>query len=262
MKNIFDTHSHYTDERFSSCPGGAGALIREMMSDSVSRIVNVATNTRNALDVIAQAKLYDGMYAAVGVYPEDAKNEPGLAGTIQILRNLIEKKDENKIVAIGEIGLDYHYEGYDKEQQMQYFEAQMKLAEETGLPVIIHDREAHGDCFDMVLKYPKVRGVFHSYSGSAEMAKDLTRRGWYISFSGVVTFKNAVKVREAAAAVPLDRLLLETDAPYLAPVPHRGECNRSDYIKYSAEIIGELFGLNGEKILEITEQNANKFFSL
>lgn len=263
MRNIFDTHAHYTDDRFRDVPGGPDALLREMFDGDVSEIVNVSVNTRNSLDVVAQAKRFDGMYAAVGVYPEDASaEEGGLDGALSRLRALLDRREENKIVAVGEIGLDYHCENPDKPLQKAFFEAQLRLAEEYGLPVIVHDREAHGDCFDAVLAHPGVRGIFHSFSGSAEMAKELSRRGWYISFSGVITFKNAPRVREAAAAVPLDRLLLETDAPYLAPEPYRGRTNRSDYIAHSAEALGALFGRSGEEMREITRNNAKKLFSI
>jgi TatD DNase family protein len=161
--------------------------------------------------------------------------------------------------------LDYHWQQYgdipmDKEKQAYFFDAQMKLARELGLPVIIHDREAHGDCFETVLRYPQVKGVFHSYSGSAEMARELVKRGWYISFSGTLTFKNASRVREAAMSVPRDRLLIETDAPYLAPHPMRGRLNHSGLLLHSLDVLSELWGVNAEKAAEITFENAEKFF--
>ena len=151
--------------------------------------------------------------------------------------------------------------GWD-ETQRAYFEMQMRVAEMYGLPVVIHDREAHGDCFDMVCKYPKVRGVFHSYSGSAEMAADLIRRGWIVSFSGVVTFKNAERVRAVVKSVPMDKLLIETDCPYLAPHPHRGECNHSGLLAYTAAAIGELHGIDADKVGRITAENAAAFFGI
>ncbi|MGN1207527.1 MAG: TatD family hydrolase, partial [Eubacteriales bacterium] len=168
----------------------------------------------------------------------------------------------NKAVAVGEIGLDYHYEGYDKRLQEEYFSRQMALAEELGLPVVIHDREAHGDCFEMVCRYPRVTGVFHSYSGSAEMAKDLIRRGWYISFSGTVTFKNAPRVREVAASLPHERVLIETDAPYLAPHPYRGQCNHSGYVRYTCAALAEVWGLTPDETANITCENARRLFRL
>jgi TatD DNase family protein len=175
---------------------------------------------------------------------------------------LLENKAENKIVAIGEIGFDYHYEGHDKAKQARYFEEQMKLARELSIPVIIHDREAHGDCFDMILKYPEVKGVFHSYSGSPEMATELVKRGWYISFSGVLTFKNARKAVEVAESVPLDRVLIETDTPYLAPHPFRGQINHSGLVRYTAEKLAEIKGMSADEIADITFDNASNLFGI
>ncbi len=261
MPKIFDTHAHYTDSRFDEYPGKAAALIEEMPAAGVGNIINVAVDTQNSLDVIRQARSFENMYAAVGIHPTEAWHEEGgLDGAMSRLRSLLEGKEKNKIVAVGEIGLDYHYENTDKALQQSFFEAQLELAQSLDIPVIIHDRDAHGDCFETVLKYPKVRGVFHSYSGSAEMAKELIRRGWYISFSGVISFKNAPRVREVCSSVPLERLLCETDAPYLAPEPYRGKCNRSDYITYTAQAIGRVFGISCEEILRITEENAKKLF--
>ena len=167
-----------------------------------------------------------------------------------------------KIKAIGEIGLDYHYEDIPREIQLKAFRMQMQLAKELDMPVIIHDREAHGDTLAMIKQYPGVRGVFHSYSGSDEMAKELLRMGWYLSFGGPVTFKNAEKVRRAAAAVPLDRLLLETDCPYLTPHPHRGKINHSGYMHLTAEMQAELHGVAVEVIAQMTADNAKKLFNI
>ena len=165
-------------------------------------------------------------------------------------------------MALGEIGLDYHYPDTNKAHQAQMLELQLVLAERLAMPVIIHDREAHGDCFDAVCRHPAVSGVFHSYSGSAEMARDLVRRGWYISFSGVVTFKNAPKVREAVAAVPLDRMLIETDAPYLAPHPHRGTRNHSGYLAHTAAAVAQVKGVEVDEVRRITKENAVRLFGL
>ena len=167
-----------------------------------------------------------------------------------------------KAVALGEIGLDYHYEDVPPEIQMVYFEKQMALAEKLNIPVIIHDRDAHGDCLEMVKRFPNVKGVFHSFSGSAEMALELVKLGWYISFSGTVTFKNAKKPKEACVAIPSDRLLIETDAPYLAPTPHRGELNRSSYVQLTAEEIARLRGVSVEEIERITTENAKRLFRI
>ena len=266
---IFDTHAHYFDKRFASeAQGGAAAILHAIMPDPVHRIVNVATNCENAALAIAQAAEYEGMYAAIGIHPEDCHYATDPDATLDHLRSLLgtrESRARDKIVALGEIGLDYHWQDYggipmDKAKQAYFFDAQMELAEQLDLPVVIHDREAHGDCFETVLRHPAVRGVFHSYSGSAEMARELVRRGWYLSFSGTLTFKNASRVREAALAVPQDRLLIETDAPYLAPHPMRGSLNHSGLLIHTLQTLAELWAVTPEQAAEITDQNAESFF--
>ncbi len=264
MSGIFDTHAHYTDKRFENeFEGGASALLSAVFANGVEKIINVGTNTANSFEVIKMASGYDGMYAAVGIHPSDVDEEESLEDAMAKLRALLDKREEYKIVALGEIGLDYHWRQDNKEKQAEYLEAQLLLAEEYDIPVIIHDREAHGDIFEaVVLRHPKVRGVFHCYSGSAEMAKDLVRRGWYISFTGVITYKNAPIVQASAKAVPLDRMLVETDAPYLAPIPYRSKINRSDYIEYTIRKISELLGVTEEEIRTRTNENACKLFSI
>lgn len=266
---IFDTHAHYFDRRFENeAEGGADAILSRIMPDPVYRVINVGTNCQNAHLAIAQAARYEGMYAAVGIHPEDCHYITDENAALDELRAILgdrESRKRNKLVALGEIGLDYHYENYgeipmDKAKQARFFEAQMELARELDLPVIIHDREAHGDCFETVLRHPEVRGVFHSYSGSADMARELVRRGWYISFSGTLTFKNANRVREAASAVPRDRLLIETDAPYLAPHPHRGKLNHSGLLIHTLDTLAEIWSCTPEEAAEITAQNAEKLF--
>lgn len=261
---LFDTHAHYYDEWFSD---EADTILRdEVFGGKVGRVVNVGTNNKNNLICIESTHTYDGMYAAVGIHPEDVRYIEGNAESeIAELERIILREQSGgngKIVAIGEIGYDFHYDGYDKEKQEKYFELQMQLAEKLGLPVVIHDREAHGPSFDMVLKYPKVRGIFHSYSGSAEMARELVKRGWYISFSGVLTFKNAERVREVAASVPLDRILVETDAPYLAPHPYRGKRNHSGLMEYTVAALADLKGISFDEAAEITYNNACEVFGL
>lgn len=265
MNRLFDSHAHYYDARFESVEGGAHALLTTLLSTDVGGIVNVGTDLENSRAVIESAARYAGMYAAIGIHPSDGqayRDIPAAIGELKALLGDAESRKKQKIVALGEIGLDYHYEDTDKPHQMAFFEAQLSLAEALDIPVIIHDREAHGDCFDAVCRYPNVRGVFHSYSGSAEMARDLVRRGWHISFSGVVTFKNAPKVREAVAAVPLDRILIETDAPYLAPVPHRGQMNHSGLMRYTAAAIAEVKGITVEEVIQKTAENAKKLFEI
>ena len=263
MSGIFDTHAHYCDKRFENeFEGGASALLSAVFANDVDKIINVGTNTANSVEAIEMAAKYEGMYAAAGIHPSDVDEEISLDDAIAKLRALLDKREEYKIVALGEIGLDYHWRQDNKEKQAEFFEAQLLLAEEYDIPVIIHDREAHGDTFDAVLRHPKVRGVFHCYSGSPEMAKDLVRRGWYISFTGVITYKNAPVVKASAQAVPLDRILVETDAPYLAPIPYRSKINRSDYIEYTIRTIAELHGLSEEEIRDRTHANACKLFSI
>lgn len=261
---LFDSHAHYFDARFE---GQADALLeRDILGAGVAGVVNVGTNPDNALICIEQARRHPRMVAAVGIHPEDCKaltgNVEQEVGRIRALLDTPEKRRENKIVALGEIGLDYHWEPLEESLQKEYFEAQLALAAELELPVIIHDREAHGDCFETVLRYPTVRGVFHSYSGSAEMAKELTRRGWYISFSGVVTFKNARKVREVAEVVPEERLLIETDCPYLAPEPYRGRMNHTGMMVHTAAALAQIRDKSYEEIVRLTAQNAANLFNL
>ncbi len=263
---LFDSHAHYFDAKFD---GREDEILRtEVFGKDVGRVINVGTNpVTNAL-CVAQAAKYDGMYAAVGIHPEDCQMmTESAADAVSELEKFIgttETRKRSGIVALGEIGLDYHVNGGnpDRLRQMEFFSLQLELAEKTGLPVIIHDREAHGDCFETVLKHPGVRGVFHSYSGSAEMARELTKRGWYISFSGVVTFKNASRIRETAATVSQEYLLVETDCPYLAPHPHRGEINHSGLMKYTVETLAAVRETTPEAIAEITRKNASELFGI
>ena len=267
-EKIFDTHAHYNDAKFTSLDGGADALLSsEEMKDTVCGIVNVATYSKTSVDIIEQAKKYDFMYAAVGVHPTEIQKyelfdvDAELA-KIESLIDTPQKRKENKIVAIGEIGYDFYWQPYSKELQTEYFERQLALAEKYDLPVSIHDREAHGDTFEMLIKHKNVRGVIHSCSMSAEMACELARRGWYISFSGTVSFKNAPRVKEACAAVPLDKILVETDAPYLAPHPHRGKMSDSILMRHTVEAIAEIKGISFDEAAKATTQNAKRIFGL
>ena len=263
MEGIFDSHAHYFDARYDKETEGADSILQEVFANGIGTIINVATNMGNAEKCLAQAARYPGMFAAVGIHPEDAQQlllDPETELTQ--LEELLREKEKHKIVALGEIGFDYHYEPVNYELQKIFFEKQMEIARKYHVPVIIHDREAHGDCFDMICRYPDVKGVFHSYSGSAEMARELVRRGWYISFSGVVTFKNAERVRRVAESIPADRLLVETDCPYLAPHPNRGKINRSDYMTYTVGTLAELFGMSAEEMIGLTRRNAETLFKL
>ncbi len=261
---FFDSHAHYYDNRFygEENPQGAEALLEELFSDGLLGVINIGTNPQSNILAVEQARKFANMYAAVGIHPTDmADMKMPLDEAIESVKRLA-LDPANKVVAVGEIGLDYYWEPYDKEAQRVCFEAQLLLARELSLPVIIHDREAHGDCFETVLKYPDVRGVFHSYSGSAEMASELIKRGWYISFSGVVSFKNAAKIKEVARIVPDDRILIETDAPYLAPHPFRGKINHSGRLIHTATALAEARECTVDKIAELTRENLRTLFGV
>lgn len=265
MTQFFDSHAHYFDARFASeeCPGGVDTLLDSLFDAcDLAGIVNVGTDIPSSYAAIAQAKRYPLMYAAAGIHPSDAQRYPAMEAELAKLEVLLQSARENKIVALGEIGLDYHYQETDKKVQAEYLDAQLALAVRYHMPVIIHDREAHGDCLDAVCRHPGVFGVFHSYSGSAEMAQELIRRGFYISFSGTITFKNATKIAAVAASLPRDRVLIETDCPYLAPHPFRGRLNHSGLMKYTAIKLGELWGVECEEAAKITLQNAKRLFCL
>lgn len=259
---FFDSHAHYYDARFETeGEESVDALLSRLFSESVVAIVNVGTSPETCRAAIRQARRYDKMYTALGIHPTDgqALSDPdaALAEIAALLRD-----PSSKCVALGEIGLDYHYPDTDKAKQAYLFDRQLAMAEEVGLPVVIHDREAHGDVMDAILRYPKVRGVLHSFSGSPEMACELVRRGYYISFSGTLTFKNARKTAESALAVAQDRILIETDCPYLAPDPLRGSLNHSGNLHYTAARLAALLGMTEEEAALLTQKNAERFFSL
>ncbi len=264
---LFDSHAHYFDRRYQNETEGADFILKNhVFSSGVDGVINVGTNNRTSRLCIEQAQRYANMYVAVGIHPEDVNCGDGtfeeqLEG-IYSLAATPELRIQNKIVAIGEIGLDYHYEGFDKSLQQKYFDAQMQMAQELDLPVVIHDRDAHGDCFDTVLAHKKNRGVFHSYSGSAEMAAELVKRGWYISFSGVLTFKNARKTVEVAEKIPLERILIETDCPYLAPHPYRGSINHSGFLHLTAERLAEIKGVSVQEVMRVTRENVKSLFGI
>lgn len=267
-EGIFDSHAHYFDARFErEAEGGADAILHTVLQKTVKYILNVGTNPQTSRAAIRQAERYEGMYAAVGIHPEDChflNEEEALADLEAMIRDPAERQRQ-KIVAIGEIGLDYHAEQFgsvpiDRVKEKRVFEAQLDLAERTGLPVVIHDRDAHGDIFETVLRHPQVRGVMHSFSGSPELAREYTRRGWYISFSGTVTFKNAPRVREAVLATPPERLLVETDCPYLAPHPMRGSLNHSGLLVHTVASIAEILHMKPQAVADLTRKNAERLF--
>lgn len=260
---FFDTHAHYTDARFSEeFPGGSDALLKEVFASGVEYIINAATNIKNSAEVIAQAKKYPAMFVAAGIHPEDCLTLPDIDAEIDALTSLLENKDANKVVAVGEIGLDYYWDKDHKELQTEYLDRQLGLAERFKLPAVIHDREAHGDCFETILRHKNAFGVLHSFSGSPELALEYVKRGWYISFSGVVSFKNARKVREVAEAVPEDMILIETDCPYLAPEPNRGKLNRSDYLVYTLSALAEAKHTDAESLGNTVFANSRRLFGV
>ena len=258
----FDSHAHYNDERFTTeYEGGALRLLDELFSGTVSGIVNVGTSPDTCREVIALAKQFKNMYTALGLHPSDARFITDIDGALGEIGELI-LDPENKCVCLGEIGLDYHYPDTNVEMQKTVFRRQMEMARRLSLPVSIHDREAHGDVMEILREYPKVKGILHSFSGSAEMAKELCAMGYMISFSGTVTFTNARRVWEAATSVPMEHILIETDCPYLAPHPLRGSLNHSGNLAFTNRKIAELHGISEALSAEITEANAKRIFSL
>ena len=258
----FDSHAHYWDDAFKQNGESVDQLIDALLSRDVAGIVNVGTSPETSRQAREQAEKHPGMEYAAGIHPTDAQ---GLAETMSEALDgirILFKRDGKRPVALGEIGLDYHYDETDREKQIAYFDAQLSLAEELNVPVIVHDRDAHADVFDAILRHPRVGGVMHSFSGSPEMAVDYARRGWYISFSGTVSFKNARKVTEAAALVPGDLILIETDAPYLTPHPFRGQRNHSGFLEYTNAALAAARGVSPEETAALTLENAKRLFGL
>ncbi|MBP5349979.1 MAG: TatD family hydrolase [Clostridia bacterium] len=259
----FDSHAHYWDARFTENNKTPDQLIRGLLSRDIAGIVNVGTSPETSRLAKEQAERFVGMEYAAGIHPTDAQGlSLSLDEAIKEIRAFFLSAEGKRPVALGEIGLDYHYDDTEKELQATYFDAQLSLAEELNVPVIIHDRDAHADVFDAILRHPRVTGVMHSFSGSAEMAVDYARRGWYISFSGTVSFKNARKVVEAAAVVPDDKVLIETDAPYLAPHPYRGQRNDSGFLVYTNEALAAARGQTPEETATLTLENAKRLFGI
>lgn len=258
----FDSHAHYYDARFSELNGGVDELIGTLLAESVSGIVNVGTSPATSRLAIAQAARFENMYTAIGVHPSDCQelSEPLSVAIADI--EALATSPASKCVAIGEIGLDYHYPDTDRELQLRYFEEQLLLAKRLGLPVSIHDRDAHGDVMDVLRRHRGVRGVLHSFSGSAEMARELVEMGFMISFSGTLTFKNARRPKEALAAVPREHILIETDCPYLAPHPERGTLNHSGKLRLTNATLAEAIGISEEEAARLTEENARRFFGI
>ena len=261
---IFDSHAHYDDERFD---GIRDSLLEEIFSDwNVVCVVNAGASLSSTESSRILSEKYERVYFASGVHPESAESDSRRNDWLETVE---QNAKHPKCVAIGEIGLDYYYGKDTAEVQKEVFVKQMELAGKLSLPVVIHDREAHADCLSVVSAFSDVYGVFHSYSGSFEMAKELVKRGWYISFNGILTFKNARKAVEVLEGLKdldgglyLDRILVETDCPYLAPVPFRGKTNHSGYIKYVSEKASEILGITPECFYSLTYKNACRFYRL
>ncbi len=252
---LFDTHAHMDDASFDA---DRHQLIAELPQADIALLMNPGCDLPTSQNAVALANQYDFIYAAVGSHPDaaDLVNED----LIETYRNLC--KNNPKVKAIGEIGLDYHYEDVPREIQQQAFRMQMQLARELDLPVIIHEREAHEDGMAIVNEFPDVKGVFHCYSGSAEMAKVLISKGYYIGFTGVLTFKNARKAVEVASSIPLERIVLETDCPYMSPEPFRGKRNDPSKLYRMAERLAEIRGLTVEEIHQITTENGKRLYRI
>ena len=250
----FDTHAHYTDEDFDA---DRDEVIKAAHKFGVELIMNASSDLNSSLQSIELTEKYSFVYAAVGWHPHDAKtfSDEGAA----LLRSWCLLP---KVRAIGEIGLDFFYDLSERDVQRKVFIRQMELAEELKMPVVIHDREAHAECMDIIRNFPEVKGAFHCYSGSAEMAKEILDMGWYLGFTGAITFKNARKAIEIIRMCPNDRILIETDCPYLAPVPFRGKRNDSRYLPFMAQTVAELKGISVAEVAEMTTRNGRRFFGI
>ncbi len=255
MNGIFDSHAHYDDERFDA---DRDELLQRIHREGVEYIMTIGADLPTSYAARELAERYDFVYFAAGIHPEQAGDAPE-----NYLEELKALAAHPKCRAIGEIGLDYYWaENPPRALQQEVLRRQLGLAEELQLPVIIHDRDAHGDTMAIVREFPRVKGVFHCFAGSAEMARELIQMGWMLSFNGAATFKNAKKAPEVIAAAPLSMLMIETDAPYLTPVPHRGERNDSSYVRFVAEKIAQIKGLTPEEVEKATWENGRRFFGV
>ena len=251
---FFDSHAHYSDPKFLE---DQEALLGSMAEHGIGRIMNIGCCEQSSHDSIALAERYDFIYATVGSHPDSADEVDDRL--IDVYRRLA---SHPKVVGIGEIGLDYYYETIPRKRQQEAFVRQLELARELDMPVVVHQRDAVGDTMDIIAKFPEVRGVFHCFSGSIETAKELVKRGWHLGLTGVVTFKNARKAVEVARWIPLDRLLIETDCPFMAPEPFRGRRCDSTMVPRVAETVAQLRGLPVEAVAKATRENAMRLFGV
>ena len=252
FSNIFDSHAHYDDAWFDD---DHEELLAALPAQGVCGVVNNSVDLKSAARAIEFAEKYDYFYAAVGFHPENLEDMPA-----DYLDQIAALTRHPKVVAVGETGLDYHWD-IPRPLQKRVFEEQLRLSLDLKMPIVVHDREAHGDVFDLLRKY-KPKALVHCFSGSVELMREAVRLGSYISLGGVVTFKNARQSVEVAAEIPLERLLLETDAPYMAPVPFRGKRNDSSKIVYAAEKIAALRGMGVQELLNVTADNARRFYEI
>ena len=253
--NLFDTHAHMDDKAFDA---DREELLRALPEQGIALLMNPGCSLASSRAACHLAEKYDYIYAAVGSHP-DAADEVNQE-TLEAYRMLC--KQNSKVKAIGEIGLDYHYEDIPREIQLRAFRDQMALARELNLPVIVHEREAHEDGMAVVREFPEVTGVFHCYSGSAEMARQLVKLGWYIGFTGVLTFKNARKALEVAQSIDLSRIVLETDCPYMSPEPFRGKRNDPGKLYRMAQVLGQLRGIPAEEAAGIALENGKRLYGI
>jgi len=255
MVKLFDSHAHLDDKRFDK---DRDEVIEYSYENGIKRIINVGADVRSIHTSIELARKYDFIFSSCGIHPHDADTYDE-----NVEKQLREIVKDPSTVAIGEIGLDYYYDNSPRDIQKDVYAKQIRLAGELGLPIIIHDRDAHKDCIDILKaeKTPEMTGVFHCYSGSAEMVKTIIAMGFYISFTGVITFKNARKTLESLAAVPLDRLLVETDCPYMSPEPNRGKRNIPDYVRFTAEKMAQIHKIDFDKLCAILWDNTHRLFN-
>ncbi len=250
----FDTHAHYDSSKFDA---DRDAVLRALPESGVTLVVDPGDNAERSRRAVELAQQYPHVYAAVGWHPEEAENWD--ENSLPAIRELAKQP---KVCAIGEVGLDYYWDTTYRERQKEMFRAQIELALELDLPVIVHDREAHGDSLEIVRDYPALRGVFHCFSGSVEMAQELLRRGWYLGFDGPITYKNAARAPEVIRICPMERILLETDSPYLAPVPNRGKRNDSRNLPYIAATVARIKDMPVEAVAAQTMENGKKLFGI
>ncbi len=253
MGKIFDSHAHYDDEKFET---DRQEVLDGLFSDKICGIINCGCDLKSSLMSVNLAEKYDNIYAAVGVHPHEAEEVSD-----EDFQKIISLLDNEKVIALGEIGLDFHYDFSPRDIQIEMFERQVKLSKELDIPIIVHDREAHEETYRILRKY-RPKGVVHCFSGSVELARETVKMGMYIGLGGAVTFKNAIKPVEVAEFTPMDRILLETDAPYMSPVPMRGKRCTSDMIEYTALKIAEIKGLDYETVVMTACNNTKGLFNI